>query len=304
MSSIVYPGGTTVNVTFATAVKADILTNVKTQLLAAGWSTISSSSTVVVMQTANTPQGLNIRCRMQDNGANCICFSIESAVSGATQPNNNNSGGFLIPGGTFRIVANQYQFCCYQPSSYGSGRMFILVSCPFIPAPASNSLPTAAGLLFCDSANDGFATQLASFRTGLNTSVANSFANNAAIYGASIMANANNTNANSASIANLLLPYTMIGFNQSSYSASNNNATKWRNANNDTMTFDALVLSGLSLPTDIPQVWAQLWGAVIRYNSYVGDYTDSFDGHSWITPQNNAPLSSFQPVAQLFLATS
>ena len=58
--AVVLSGGPNVNATFTGATKQNIIDGIETQLLAAGWSTISGHLTTnLLMQTATTPQGLS-----------------------------------------------------------------------------------------------------------------------------------------------------------------------------------------------------------------------------------------------------
>lgn len=303
--SIQYPGGVIVNTTFASAVKTDIISNLQTQLGNAGWSVISGGGTTnLLMESVATPQGLKVRARIKDNAGTCVQVSIESGVSGAASLNNTNAGASLIPGFTYRIVACQYQFCIYANNNYANGRMFALVSCPYIIPPANNNLPTAAGILIGDCTTDGNASQMSNPRVGINLQAVGMFANNAAIWGANVMQNNNSTNTNSSGCVGFFAPFALAGLNNNIGNLASNHVRQFRSASNDTITADAILMSGLTLPSDQPQIWAQLWGAIIRYNSYAGDYTDSFDGHNWVTPANNVTGVSTQPIAQLFLITS
>lgn len=108
-----YAGGTRINFTFTDAgTRASLVSNLETQLAAAGWSTISGGGTGdVLMKSAVTPDGLSIRVRLLDPGSgNCAQFTILNNAGTLT-----SQIYFLLPGSfDWRIVANKYQFFMFR----------------------------------------------------------------------------------------------------------------------------------------------------------------------------------------------
>jgi hypothetical protein len=375
--SIQYAGGTRVQTTFSGQVKTDLLTNIRANLLTAGWSsvvgaapctftvTIGASAVVtmgsgaapadgtrivfsttgalptgltagtvyfvktpsgstfnvaassggaaittsgsqsgvqtvnfeLLMQTATTPQGCNLRARIRDNGSgvSAIGISIESSDGVKVGANDGSShGGVLTPasGKIWHICANQYQFALWVDGDYNSSNEFCLVSCPYL-------FSFLAGITyygFLISSNNG-----AGCNGDWRYSVNNAGVSNNNISAYQVLYNQNLVDQVYGAIGPYYTgpPTLLIAY--SPYVSLVSGGLVWRYGNGDAMTLDPLLCWGLTGYGDESMVRGQLWDAVIVTDQFLGDYTCTFDTHNWIA------LTSSQTSGTrftLFLATS
>src|ERR1044071_8307017 len=119
--STVFSGGTYVNTTFTGDTKANIISNIQTQLTNAGWTVVSGGGTTnLLMQTALGADGYNQgRVRFKDNSGSCVQVTLENVSGTKTQTLNTTTGGNLLPAAakTFRILASKYRFECFTPGT-------------------------------------------------------------------------------------------------------------------------------------------------------------------------------------------
>src|SRR4051812_29660661 len=107
--AIAYSGSSIQNTTFTPTSKQSLINNIETVLLAAGWTTVSGhNTTTLIMQTATTPQGLNIQFKFKDNAGTCVTFSLQNVLGTKVGTNSTTTGGQLNPGTglVYRMIAN------------------------------------------------------------------------------------------------------------------------------------------------------------------------------------------------------
>lgn len=302
-----YSAGPRVSATTICATKTDVLNMMEAQLVLAGWSVISGSGTTNrLFQSGTTSQGLALRARVKDNGGTCVQFSIESTDGTKVGTNSTLGGGSITPIDTYRVIANPFQFMVYAPANYALNRKFVMVCCPYIPAP--NAVPTRAGFLICDSQADANATLFHCWRT---TMLVGSTQPGAAPNCQMLWANSiwETVNASITQWQALVQAVCLMSCNGSGGVTGGPTTPllyQWENLAN--MTSDAFVGWATSQLTDPILLRAQLWDALFVFGAYPGDTTGVWDGHNWITPTNNNTggilNSSVNPRCSVFVTTS
>src|SRR5262245_8529454 len=303
--AIQYAAGTKVNTTFVPTNKQTLINNVETQLLAAGWTTVSGSGTTnLLMQSATTPQGYAIRIRLKDNAGTCVTFSLESTDGALTGGNSTTVGGaYINPGAgavTFRIVANKHQaFIWTSPSSVARG--FAAFGVPYVPSFLSTV--TRVGWMMGNVAFDTDTTVRPSWRTTLQLTV-NS--NTMGFSAMQVMCNSSlwslNNNSALQQLGALLCPvYESVYVNATTM---NTLAYRWQDLS--ALLIDPLVAWGEANAGAEAMFKGQLWDAVISTDAYGADLTSTFDTHNWITlTDNNTGASTNAPLrGTILLATS
>jgi len=287
------------NATFTPTNKQNLIDNLETVLLAAGWTTISGhGTTTLVMQSATTPQGLNGQIKVKDNAGSCVQISIQN-VAGTKVGGNSTTAGFsLNPGAsskTYRVVANKYQFFIWTPTPTPA-REFAFVTIPSIPSFLVGIITECiVGGSNCFS--DSSASIPNSFRTRtqyVQPNVGN-WGNCQVICNGNIVDIANNSASGASSLGTLLLL---------SNSESTENVKGFRWHDNSANLSDALLVWGLTSTSDEGKIRAQLWDAFFSSESYGGDLTTTADAHNWIVITDaNAGVGGSLPRGTLFLAT-
>src|SRR5690348_14341228 len=158
--AIAYSGGPYQNVVFSQSLgtKQELINEVETVLLAAGWTTVSGHGTTsLLMQSAKTPQNLQMKLKVQDNGGVCITFSISNVSGSAVGGNSTTAGGQLLPaaGKAWRMIADPYQAFFYNNAivSPCAARDYVAFGVPWLPPNLVGDL-TEAIWLNGNAAND------------------------------------------------------------------------------------------------------------------------------------------------------
>jgi hypothetical protein len=235
----------------------------------------------ILMQTATTPQGYNIRCRMRDNGGTCVQFSIESADGTKVGNNSTTQGGSLRPAAakTWHIVACQYQFFMWVDADFNVGNEFMCVSCPYVfPFLVNSSLPYI-GIM--QSAGRGDGTGLNGGSGNWRWSIYNTPGDNSQNWAQTLYGTIMVDSATSPGSGNTGGTLGMIPQNYS----GNANAVGtfiFRYGNADLSSLDPLIGWGLTSISDEFMIRGQLWDAIVITDQFLGDTTTSFDSHNWI----------------------
>jgi len=286
------------NTTFSPANKQDLINNIETVLLAAGWTTISGhNTTTLIMQSATTPQALNMQIKVKDNAGTCVTISIQN-VSGTKVGSNSTTAGIMLnPGAsskTYRIVANKYQAFIWTPTPTPA-REFAAFGVPFIPTFLVGTI-TEAMWLQGNAGADTSTTLLKSWRTCLDTVQSGTgLATNVQVL----------CNGNLWENDNTSAPSTGLGFPKlvpaNVNDASGPSCYTWHDGSSNLS--DALVGWGLAALTSLAQIRGQLWDGMIASDAYTGDLTTSADSHNWIViTDNNVGITSALHRGTLFLA--
>jgi hypothetical protein len=288
------------NTTFVPTNKQNLIDNIETVLLAAGWTTISGhGTTTLVMQSATTPQGLNMQIKVKDNSGTCVAVSVQN-VAGTKVGNNSTTQGFqLNPGSsskTYRMVANKYQAFIWTASPTPA-REFAAWGVPYLPS-FLNTVVTEAIWGCGNSLSDSSSTIPTSFRTRLDSVTPNvgGWCNTQVICNGNIVDVANGTAPGASSLG--VLQISTPGNN------SYENVKMYRWHDNSANLVDALIGWGLTTTSDEAKIRGQLWDAMLSSESYAGDLTTVADSHNWIviTDGNNGVGGQFARGA-LFIAT-
>jgi hypothetical protein len=288
-------GLTIINQTFTTVTKTDICSNVQTQLVAAGWTVVSGGGTTnTLYNSATTPDGLAIRCRVHDNGGACVQFSISSPDGTQICADSLTTGGSILPGFTMRIIASAYQFFLYAPNNYASSRLSVLVSCPKVLAP--NTAPAYLGILVAGGASDSTSNVVGEIRTGLALLQAAATGNSQALWGPNKYDWGNSLSPNDNRGVNLNLAPLSCGSN---FSTPIN-----QYGNGNVVDCDPILSWALTPASNPPQLRAQLWDCTVIEDSFNGDFVPTnFDGHSWICVTNQNTGGNGQMRGSVFFIT-
>lgn len=286
------------NTTFSPTNKQDLINQIETVLLAAGWTTISGhATTTLVMQSATTPDSLNMQIKLKDNGGTCVAVSLQNVAGTKVGNNSTTAGAQLNPGAstkTYRIVANKYQVFIWTPTPTPA-REFAAWGVPALPSFLSGVV-TEAMWLQGNAGSDTTATIFKSWRTCLDTvqSGSGSATNVQVCCNGNIWEN-DNTGG----------PATGLGFPKlvpaSLTDPSGASCFRWHD--NSVNLTDALVAWGLASLSAEAMIRGQLWDAMVASGPFVGDLTTTADSHNWIviTDNNNGGTGAFA-IGTLFLA--
>lgn len=284
--AIQYSGLTIINTTFSTTTRLDVVTGIAAALSSAGWTNISGSGTGnQVWKSMTTPQGYAIRVQLLDPGSgNCAQVFLQNAIGSITQPSN---PGFLLPGSTYRIIANGYQFFVFVPTNV-TARGFVAVVCPYVPSFLTGT-NTAFGCLHGIAQNDTDAsvTNLC-WRISLN----GAGGNQCCLTNTTIWANFSNATYGSP----MLIPtsYENIG---------GGGVSPYRYLDTSLMICDAIIAWSVTSYNTEAFIMGQLWDACLIVDSFVADATATFDSHNWFNlTNNNSGSGSFNTRGSLFLA--
>lgn len=286
------------NTTFVPTNKQNLIDNIETVLLAAGWTTISGhGTTTLIMQSATTPQGLNMQMKFKDNGGTCVTLSLQNVAGTKVGTNSTTTGVQLNPGAsskTYRVVANKYQ-CFIWTASPTPAREFAAFGVPSLPSFLTGVI-TEAMWLQGNGISDSSATLGTALRTSLQsyTPGVGNFATQQLLVNSNLWqldANANPGNQNGG--------FCLI--NTGMYIMDNLRAYRWHDSS--ALLIDALMAWGLTSAVDEAKIRGQMWDAMVSSESYSGDITTIADGHNWIviTDLQNGSASG-QPRGTLFIA--
>lgn len=120
MSGIPYPGGTIINTTIVSTTVANIVNNLKDELVNAGWSVEASATDDFTLESATTPQNLVCRVRI-------YVGTLSAKISFRNQAETRiGLDHYLVAGvGDFQVIANQYQFFVLLPGDSTTARTFV-----------------------------------------------------------------------------------------------------------------------------------------------------------------------------------
>jgi hypothetical protein len=277
--SIQYSGGTLVNATFtqSAGTRAELADSIKTQLVSAGWTSVTNAASDYTLTSATTPQSLVVRARVYDPGAgNCARLKFSDAGGVHTQAGDL----FLLPAASkvWRVVASKYQFFVTTPA-VSAVREFACGGTPWVP---SFLAPTNAAWCHGNATTDTDVTARASFRTVLGAD--GTSGNQWSVWNSSAW-EANGTGLNNANGSQKL--DAQVG------GAGNGPVNNYRWADGTAKACEPLIGWGLTASTDEAQLRGQLWDAVVFSDAYNGDATYTFDGHTYIViTHNNAGSGS------------
>lgn len=285
-----------INTTFVGNVKSDISTNLETILDSAGWTTVSGHATTnLLMQSGVTPDGLQMRLRIKDNGGNCIALSIENRTSTLAQGNNSgNNGLFLLPGTlkNFRVIANKYQAFIFS-TSFSASREFVYAGVVALP-PELSGIITDCIVGGSNAQTDSDVAVRSSFRTGLDFdsgSASPLMPNQCFILNGSLSEVANDTFLLNGvtSVGNNGGPATLRLISTSGRGTASGNQSGYKWHDGASFINDAILAFGMATVTDEGLARGYMWDACVVTDFFSADNTvTGMDSHNWwIVTQNN-----------------
>lgn len=287
--------GTSFSTTIATTgTKQDLINSIETALLngVAGWTTISGSGTTnLLMESGTTPQGLQIRCRIKDNGGTAIQLYLENVAGTLVDTETANFGASLLAtaGRTYQVIGSTYQFVIYQP---GVARAFVWVGMPYLPA--FMGAVTQCGWLFSGNQSDTDAAVKETLNVAPTVARPS---NGAANY--ELMVNASYW-AISASVAKsttqtIGAPRLVLNGLTADFTMFLSSATSYRWGEDSVMTGDIYPAWGLTAETIEAKLRGQVWDAIYIADSVAIDTTAVFSAHTFqnVTNSNPGSVSSY-----------
>jgi hypothetical protein len=275
--AVVYSGGTYINTTFTGGTKTNICNNVETQLVAAGWTTISGTGTTnVLLQSAAAPgSGNQGRVRLKDNGGNCVQVTIENVSGTAVQPSSTTSGGNLLPAASkvFRILASKFRFEVFTPWPTVA-REFVMAGIVYVPS-AYNGVITEAIYQCCNSCLDGDTTLRNSLR---NFPYAGIGSNSCGIVNGNVNNWTNNANTACGSVQVRYMSNSYVTNYNTNNFPGQANLYRWHDLALDVS--DVLIGWGLAAASDEALIRGQLFDYCYISDAFAADTTDSWTDQS------------------------
>lgn len=174
--AIQYSSGVIVNTTFTATAITDIVDNLKTACVNAGWTVISGSSGDWIIECVATTQSIKHRVRIYDPGGGVVSARLNLRTASGSLTG--TTDGFLYPDGTtWRIIAHPHSFYIMKDSSPSANRRdFACTGTLYIPSWIST--PSEACFMSSHCLTDSSTAGVRSFRTaltndGINTNTGN-----------------------------------------------------------------------------------------------------------------------------------
>ena len=273
MSSIVYSGGTIVNNTFSTTTgtRAEIVSNLGTQLVNAGWSSIGGG--VYKSATTASPKSNSIRVKLTDPGSgNCATVNIQNDAGDRV-----SNFLYLLPGAgkVYRVIACQYNFFCFTAGA-SAVREFVCGGTMHTPDHLNGVVTGSLGWLQGNSTGDGDGTSNRQcFRTQL-TCAGSSGGRNCMIRNGAVLSIENGDNAASQNLLTAVNPRPGM-------------LTSYRWSDDSIGTQEALLCFGIASNADEAKRQGLIHNCLLNSDAYAADTipTEAYDGHTWFAITNN-----------------
>jgi hypothetical protein len=277
--------------------KQELINKLETELLAAGWTTVSGSGTGnLLMQSALSPPGqdLQMRVRFKDNSGNCVTGSIENVAGSLASGNSTTQGFHLLPAASKQWIFthNKYQVFVRTPV-VTAAREHISFGIPYLKESLRGYVYEAIWALG-NAISDTDTTVRTTFRTRLTS------AGGASNRGAW----ASITNGNMwQSYADATSPGRGVLRPMTSHPGTDTPAAySWFDDSADIYTPE--IAWALTAVSGTAKYAGQLWDAFVTTESFTGDVTTTLDGHNWIAlTASNTGAAGFAR-GTLFLVTS
>lgn len=280
--SIQYSGSTLVNVTYtqSTGTRAELADQINTQLVNAGWTSVTNSASNYTLTSATTPYGLKCKVNVFDPGTgNCTQLKFSDGNGTNTQTN----ALYLLPAASqvWRMLMNKYQLFVKAPSLAGT-RQFAAGGVLWVPsflsiAQAAWSQGNATS--DTDVGSHAFAGFHGSLTTDAQTGTGSQGGNAWNIWNASVL-NASAPGSGSGGAQRLLAQGACV-------STLNYQGRCW--GDSTLLVYEPLMMSGAAALADEGMVRGQLWDAIVIADGFAAETQISFDGHTWqaITHNNS-----------------
>lgn len=277
--AIQYSGGTNINSTFTctTGSRQEIVTGLENALVAAGWTVISGSGTSnVLLESATTPSPQNLVCRVnvQDTGSG-NCAQIKFRNQGNTKAQSGIM--YLLPtlGKVYRVIANKYQFFCFSSDSVSTGRTYVAGGVPYLSSFLQGVVTECIwGQSNCTN-SDSSTTLYPSFRTHMFTGFSSAQCNQ----WNDVNGNAWEVNGVAGAGPHPGAQQLMLQIGPLISESYQPPAYRWHDGSH--LTYEPLLIWGLTSLTDEPLIRGQLWDCAIISGKFVADQTTAFDAYNW-----------------------
>jgi hypothetical protein len=291
--AVSYSGGTIQNVLFTQSLgtKQELINEMETVLLAAGWTTISGHATTsLLMQSASSPQSLQMRLNVKDNGGSCITLSISDILGVKVGANTTTAGGQLLPATSknWRLIANQYQAFIFNNTAGTptAARDYVAFGVPWLP---SNLTSLTQAIWLQASGGTDTDTNVTN-RTMRDWLVNNTSTNTSTVLGWQSTIT-NTTLAEGASSGSCAGTMGVGFFGGMGFGMPNN----YRFQNGDIFAVDPWIFWGAGGTSTEGQCMGMLWDAFVFTDSVAGNsvsnsYTDGSAHTAFALTNNNAGL--------------
>jgi hypothetical protein len=287
-----YVTGTRINATFTTTAtgstgKREILYNVCTQLVAAGWTvttgTLTATTDDIVVASVATPAGHRMKLRFDTAGTNCCRIRV---LKYSNETVGQAGGHYLLPAVSknWRVICNGYQVFVMELTGSNS-RSHFQAGCPWVPSFLSLTENIWSG---SNSVSDSDASGPLSLRTSL-TGQLNQYGNLWCLTNTNAVENHNNLIYSQ----NYTGGPALLSLHRKSSTALAENVISW--VDGTQLMYDPLICwpdSAIS-STAASTVKGQLWDAAIISGPYLADqsFTDS-NGIKWYVYTDNYNYAS------------
>ena len=293
LTAATWTGGTNVAYQFQGDTKQNLANGIEQGLNNAGWITISGhQSSSIVVQSAMTPPGQNLRIQVKITTANTntVCVSIQNVSGSKVAVNGTNNGGLLLPmaGTGFKVLANKYQAFVFVPGLLWN---FIAFGVPSLPSWLQGTIWEAAWL-HGSGYNDTHVSGLTgiTFRTSLTAQYAsggyNYGGNQQNLVNGSLWEMANNSLTGPSCQSLAVTHSAMIA--QGGVGSTTLFSSLWHDLS--AIMCDPIIFWGTTgvNPGDVAFGRGQLWDAFVSNDAYPCDtYLSSIDSHNWLAITNN-----------------
>jgi hypothetical protein len=275
-----------------------MVANITAQLSAAGWSGTPGSGDVTMTSAAGN-QGQQIQFRIFDPGSgNCAQCQIKHPSGSPV-----SQIGFLLPSGTWRIIATKFHFFAFVTGSAnrGSPRGFVSAGVLYVPSFIALAAGNTVAWLYCNGTTDTDATTHTSWRTVLVQPYDGSFTCGhwTGLYFTTLCEGS----GMSSQLGGPSIPIWQGGYRQSG--SANEVAYRWEDQTQ--MAYEPLVSWGTGGSTGLEgRIKGQIYDGVVISGSWTSESSISLDGHTWLalTDQAGAGSGEIASLATLFLAVS
>jgi len=270
--------------TQATGTRLEIMQGLQYALNLAGWTTISSSTSTIIMQTQTTPESLAMRVKIYDPGSGSARVQIMNVSQALT-----SGDCWLTPAAnkTGRVVACPYQFFIYTQMSMYNACEFVAAGTPALP-PWLVGVTTECGWMSGNAIGDGGGL-VYSFRNGYLPGDANYYTRWSGFRSTSSTSNMINRNANDDYYDSGDLVITSSVPGRSTYDEAGYQSSwpcqRWIDG---TMIFaDTYIIFGTTSSLDEGKIQGQMWDAASCSVVFTGDTCLNIGGHAAIAITHN-----------------
>lgn len=286
-----------------TGVKQDLINSIETALLngVSGWTTVSGhGTTTLIMLSGTTPQGLQIRTRVRDNGGAGIQVYMENSNSTLTDTIDSSHGATLLAtaGRIYQVIGSQYQFIIYLQ---GVARGFVWVGMPYLPS-FLTPIITAAGFMASDCSQDADPTVRPSLWAVPTINDNNCRCNTESLLNANYWSQSNSIDNTQIRIG---VPRLILNGVNSDLDMGVFSPTSYRWRDDSILTGDVYIAWGSTAITAEAKINGQIWDAIYISDSLGINTTATFSGHLFQNATDtNGGINSISPRGGIWFAVN